>query len=223
MPYDSSDCNDEAPAAATADHEQQLQYHPLDEVLEMCGGEIIPMVPNLQLFHFMLAYGHCGGGEGVCVDTIPRVMFVQSRIYERYISSISHTFSGAIANNSQSKFVPNDWIDTFCKLTLDADAGIPRIKKLGASFKAALLLSADGDARKKDMLLLQMGRDMDSCTGLFRRACIQCYERRLVDMPSLQHPDVQVSTRFPAQTIRSIASAGEAGSQGRKDMIQECR
>ena len=27
----------------------------------MCYGEIVPSIPNLQLFHYMLAYGHSDG------------------------------------------------------------------------------------------------------------------------------------------------------------------
>ena len=234
-------------------HLEKSDKQPLDKVLEMCGGEIVPGVTNIQLFHFIMAYGHCGGGEGVCMDTIPRVMFVQSRIYERYISSVSHTFSGAMANNSQSKFVPNDWVDTFCKLTLDVDAGIPRVKKFCSAFKAALAhdatsssssraaavgdhahdaapsLTAEGaaaaaadHAKMHQILLWQLGRDMESCTGLIRRACIQCYDRRLMDMPSLKHPDTDVGTSFPAQLISRIVTSAP-GSQDRRELVQMCR
>lgn len=152
----------ETPAAKRV--REELPSNPLDELLDLCGGEIVPMVPNLQLFHFMLAYGHCGGGEGVCMDSIPRLMCVQSKIYDKQIACVTQTFSAAMSNNNQSKFTPNDWIDTFCKLMVDSDIGVPRMRKFAGTFREQLQLPrATRDPTS------QLGTEMDAVTSLIQR------------------------------------------------------
>jgi hypothetical protein len=43
------------------------QGYTFDELLGLCKGQIIPSVPNLQLFHYIVAYGRYGIQRYVCV------------------------------------------------------------------------------------------------------------------------------------------------------------
>lgn len=181
---------------------------PLDEILLMCKGEIVSRVPNLQLFHFMLVYGHCGGSEGVCMDSTFRVASIQNRIYERHMQSMTHNFSSAEANNYQSKFVPNDWVDTFCKLMVDANIGIPRSQSLAAAM------------RDPSSTLAKVRNEADALASMMQSGCAQCYDRRIIDMPSsLPHPDIAVAKHFPSASV--LAECGDKCKHALREWMQK--
>ena len=101
------------------DKNKLLHQHPLDQVLDFCGGEIVENVPNIQLLHMILVYGQCGGGEGLCIETMQGCQTLQNQIYDKFMRSVVSTLSPAQACNLQSMIVPNNWTDTFCRLLLD--------------------------------------------------------------------------------------------------------
>lgn len=166
---------------------------PLDQILVMCRGEIISGVPNLQLFHFILVYGHCGGIEGVCMDSTMRIACIQQRIYQNHVHHATQHFSCAAANNHQSKFVPNDWIDTFCKLMVDVNIGLPRIHAL---CKTIQQLPTTGDGRGGD-LHLKLHNELAGVASMLQSGCARCYDRRMMDLQVLKHPNAMVAKFFP--------------------------
>lgn len=103
--------------SSTAREEQE----PLDKVLHFCNGMIVDNVPNLQLLHIMMVYGHCGGGDGLCLETIQEFQDLQAKTYSRYMKTVVATLSPVQASNMQHINVPNDWTDLFCRIMLDMD------------------------------------------------------------------------------------------------------
>ena len=170
----------------------------LEDVLAMCRGEIIPSISNLQLFHYMLAYGHCSGSEGVCLDSLNRLEVVQNRIYERCVRHSAQQFSSAVGNNHQSKFTPNEWIDTFSTLAIDTDAGMPRIKKFADGLNSMLSAneSSDNCSFAKDVSFVErisassnkddcsFAKDVSFVERMFHSACEQCSDRQLLNVPN---------------------------------------
>ena len=206
----------------------------LEEVLAMCDGEIVPSIPNLQLFHYMLAYGHSDGSEGVCMDSQHRLSVVQSKIYERCIRFAAQHFSAATGNNHQSKFTPNEWIDTFCKLAIDTDSGVPRIKKFGAQIAAATSSAyaghnADEDEEEVDLLSSVYSKEIGLMVGMFSNACQQCHSRRIVDSSCAKNsPEDRVDPYFPSEQLLFLMSKGsrneKEGDEGEDDaMKKRCR
>lgn len=138
---------------------------PLDIVLQMCKGEIVPNIPNLQLLHMMVVYGQCGGGEGLCVETLQGCQALQSRGYERYMRSLVATLSTGQSHNMQSMLVPNTWTDVMCKIQLDAEM----------SGMALVPSTSQEQLQQLQSFLLCMDAQ---CNGL-------CYELRMVDSPGM--------------------------------------
>lgn len=171
----------------------------LDDILAMCNGEIVPSVPNLQLFHYMLAYGHCSGSEGVCLDSLHRLELVQEKIYERCIRHAAQYLSSAAGNNHQSKYTPNEWVDTFSRLAIDTDAGLPRIKKFAERL-------GNSSSSKEECV-----REANFVARMFRDGCNQCYKRRLVSLLTGSNPEEeQVEDHFPLPQLTEMRDDGAA-------------
>ena len=189
--------------SAAASKKEEEEDAALEKVLEMCNGEIVPGVPNLQLYQYMLAYGHSSGSEGVCMDSLPRISCMQSRVYERCIRFATHNFSAASGNNGQSKFVPNEWIDTFCKMTMDVDVCIPRIQKLALVFAEALSVEKTSSPQK-NAAMWSLSKELNNVSHMFDSACMQCYERRMVDLQSSLGP---FQGMFPSRSLTVQAAS----------------
>ena len=193
-------------ASSSAAHDKGLLNDDvLEEVLAMCNGEIVPLVPNLQLFHYMLAYGHSDGSEGVCMDSMHRLNTVQCKIYERCIRFAAQHFSSATGNNHQSKFTPNEWIDTFCKLSIDADSGLPQIKKFAAKIASSAASPARSDSSSCSTLLGEVySNEISSVASMFSNACQQCHGRRIVMVGNASSsPETCVDPYFPSKQLLS--------------------
>lgn len=180
---------------------QEKEENPLDAILAMCNGEIIPRIPNLQLLHFMLVYGHCGGAEGVCMDSTVRVECIQNRMFERHARSMTQNLSSARANNRQSKFAPNDWIDTFCKLMVDVNIGLPRIRAFAESLRRFQAAAAAADDDDDDNAKEELRKSIEGVSVMLQVSCGQCYARRMVDLSALKHPNLCVARHFPSWTM----------------------
>ena len=176
---------------------QKKMTDALDHIMGMCKGEIIPRIPNLQLFHFMTVYGHCGGSQGVCMDSTLRIARIQCKIYEKHVNSMTQNLSSANSNNGQSKFVPNDWIDTFCKLLVDINIGMPRIQSLMDTLRKRTEEEGGGGAAPS----WKLNKEVEAVAAMMKSGCTQCYERRMVDLSSLKHPETAVARFFPTAQL----------------------
>lgn len=105
------------------------------------------------------------------------------------MSLATHEFSFARANNGQSKFVPNDWVDTFCKLLVDVNICLPRIQALVATLGNPL----------KDSW--QLHKDVEEVASMMQSGCTQCYDRRIVDLSVLKAPSMALCNLFPSANL----------------------